>query len=581
MPKTIIESFPKEKRKAREDGSYILNIAECFADTVQGENFTGIPCTFLRFQHCTLSCQWCFHPNTNITTSEGPRHIKDICVGDVLYTLDPLKGVVQTEVKNVLTHKSPVSDMMQIKFKGGEDQLITCTKSHKFYVKDRGWVGAQDIKVGEVILTLDASMRMKHFNPMRTPSTVMKMSKTLRKGYSEGQIRPYIRTDELRALQSTLKMGDKNPMKNPEVVKKSAMNRFGHPSKLEERYMKKFTNLSMNITYTGNNQLCIGDNIHGYRFPDFVIDGTNKLIEIYDTTFKYGTKEKGFRDSKWETRVSEHYKLFGYDVLFLTEKDLKLNKFDKLFNYVFNGSVVEKVITTLSSKQKAALFGSSSVQTCDVYNLSCAPYNTFLVQGHLVHNCDTIEVWRFGNPYSVNELLDMWENASAIEGFRNGQHLVFTGGSPVRQQKGIIELTKAFIERYGFKPFYEIENECTLMPSEDLKLVIDRWNNSPKLSTSGNMDHARYKPDILEVLSALPDSWFKFVICEESDWDEIVKDFITPGLIKKEQLVLMPEGATREELQQHYQMVVDMAVKYGVRMTDRLHVTIWNRKTGV
>ena len=43
----------------------------------------------------------------------------------------------------------------------------------------------------------------------------------------------------------------------------------------------------------------------------------------------------------------------------------------------------------------------------------------------------------------------------------------------------------------------------------------------------------------------------------------------------------MPEGMTREELQQHYLIVVDMACKHNVRMTDRLHVTIWNKKTGV
>jgi len=38
---------------------------------------------------------------------------------------------------------------------------------------------------------------------------------------------------------------------------------------------------------------------------------------------------------------------------------------------------------------------------------------------------------------------------------------------------------------------------------------------------------------------------------------------------------------TRDELRQHYEAVVNLACKHNVRMTDRLHVTIWNKKTGV
>ena len=56
MVKTIISAYPTEKRAARQDGSIILNIAECFCDTIQGENMVGYPATFLRLQGCTLNC---------------------------------------------------------------------------------------------------------------------------------------------------------------------------------------------------------------------------------------------------------------------------------------------------------------------------------------------------------------------------------------------------------------------------------------------------------------------------------------------------------------------------------------------
>ena len=59
MVKTLIENFPKTDRIPAQDGSKILDISECFADTIQGENFTGVPSIFLRMQYCTLNCVWC------------------------------------------------------------------------------------------------------------------------------------------------------------------------------------------------------------------------------------------------------------------------------------------------------------------------------------------------------------------------------------------------------------------------------------------------------------------------------------------------------------------------------------------
>lgn len=195
--------------------------------------------------------------------------------------------------------------------------------------------------------------------------------------------------------------------------------------------------------------------------------------------------------------------------------------------------------------------------------------------------CDTTEVWRVGNPYNVNELLDLWEDTGVIRNLKNGQHLIFTGGSPMIQQQSLIELIVIFHARYGFRPFIEVENECVVKPLLEFRLMVNRWNNSPKTSNSGNSLGRMYKPEIIRLLAGLPDSWFKFVVACPEDWDEIEEKFLKPGLIRKDQIVLMPEGATREELQKHYQFTIDMAIKHNVRMTDRMHVTIFNRKVGV
>lgn len=192
--------------------------------------------------------------------------------------------------------------------------------------------------------------------------------------------------------------------------------------------------------------------------------------------------------------------------------------------------------------------------------------------------CDTASVWRFGNWYTHEELFQMWEENNVIDLFKNGQHLVLTGGSPLKQQQSLLNLIVKFIEKYGFKPYIELENECVLMPGEIVKYV-DCWNNSPKLNNSGMKRLSRWHPDVLEYMSSLPNSWFKFVVESSLEWEEIEKDFLP--YIKKEQIIIMPEGENQQQLNKTRAIAADLAVKYNVRMTDRLHVTIWDKKTGV
>ena len=195
--------------------------------------------------------------------------------------------------------------------------------------------------------------------------------------------------------------------------------------------------------------------------------------------------------------------------------------------------------------------------------------------------CDSVSVWRSGNPYTISEVCDIFEKEGFIEKFRDGQRLVLTGGSPLKQQLELIDLIELFIERFGFKPYIEIENESVLPIHNKMIECVDCWNNSPKLESSGNTKRAQYKPEVLKALSNLENSWFKFVVTDDQDWDEIQRDFLDTNLIRKDQVILMPEGATREELMNTRELTVNLAIKYGVRFSEREHVVIWNKKTGV
>jgi organic radical activating enzyme len=195
--------------------------------------------------------------------------------------------------------------------------------------------------------------------------------------------------------------------------------------------------------------------------------------------------------------------------------------------------------------------------------------------------CDTRSVWRYGNPYIFDELYNLMDLADLPRKLSDGQHLVLTGGSPLLQQQELVLFIRGFVKRYDFLPHIEIENECTIYPDIALIDLVSTWNNSPKLSNSHNAREVRYRPAILSVLSELRNSWFKFVISSEKDWDEIEEDFLGPRYIKKGQVVLMPVGGSRSELESNRETVVSIAVKHNVRYSTREHVVLWDKMTGV
>ena len=253
--------------------------------------------------------------------------------------------------------------------------------------------------------------------------------------------------------------------------------------------------------------------------------------------------------------------------------------------------MVRTIIPAFPEKKKQARKDLSSVlhisecfsDTVQGENFSGYP-SVFLRLQHCILSCawcDTLEVWKKGNPYSVFELVDLLKDADVIGRLQIGHHLVVTGGSPLKQQEALVHFFPPLAHAVGSVPFIEIENEAVLMPSSILEEAVSQWNNSPKLSNSGMKKSIRYKPEVIEHMSRLHNSTFKFVITGEQDWDEIQNDFLEPGLIRRNQIVLMPEGSTRVELQEKYEKLIELCCREGVRMCDRLQVTIFDKVVGV
>lgn len=187
--------------------------------------------------------------------------------------------------------------------------------------------------------------------------------------------------------------------------------------------------------------------------------------------------------------------------------------------------------------------------------------------------CDSKEIWTQGDSYSSKELFYLVDKFALINKFNKGHHLVITGGSPLKQQNTLSVFLHQFILKYGFLPYIEMENECVIKPNRLLGEYVGCWNNSPKLNNSGQNT---YHPDVIKYMATFNNSWFKFVINQKEDWEEIERKYIQPNLIKKNQIILMPQGKTKEEIQNNSACVVNLAIKNSVRYCTREHIILWD-----
>ena len=188
--------------------------------------------------------------------------------------------------------------------------------------------------------------------------------------------------------------------------------------------------------------------------------------------------------------------------------------------------------------------------------------------------CDTIEVWRKGTDTEFQDVLSL-EDVKRLE---NGAHLVITGGEPLLHRKRLESYLTWFMTVYNYIPIIEVETNGTIEP-KGLDRFVRYWNVSPKLRNSGEPFDKRFKLGVLSLLNSYKGTIFKFVITDRSDYEEIIQDF--GEVIDFKKIILMPGGSSRKELDQTRQMVAELCIEVGHRYSSRLHINIWNQKTGV
>lgn len=200
--------------------------------------------------------------------------------------------------------------------------------------------------------------------------------------------------------------------------------------------------------------------------------------------------------------------------------------------------------------------------------------------------CDTPYTWFFtghsadhrgGQTFQRRDnsvTLDVAEVARQIAAF-GCRHIVFTGGEPLLQQPALTALCALLGPGYHI----EIESNGTVALTPAFGGHVHQLNLSPKLDHSGNADAVRINEAALLSYAGDPRAWFKFVIAQPQDADEVAALSERLG-IPGERIVLMPEGTSSRALRARTEWLGPLCLQRGWRFTDRLHIHLYGDTRG-
>jgi 7-carboxy-7-deazaguanine synthase len=223
-------------------------------------------------------------------------------------------------------------------------------------------------------------------------------------------------------------------------------------------------------------------------------------------------------------------------------------------------------------------------------NLMCGGADGSLMkEGKATWWCDTEYVWRKGLEKPFSYLEERWIDECILPWILDGRvNLIWTGGEPTipKNQKAIVSFLNWFYKKYDrlqdkINVYNEIETNGTIYMDDDLFNAIDQINCSVKLANSGMTEKRRIVPEALERIMSHPNYWFKFVISNEEDLEEIQKDFIVPYNIPPKKVLMMPGLDKQDNYHERTKFCMEMGKKYGYTGLTRLHVSAWDQTTGV
>lgn len=203
--------------------------------------------------------------------------------------------------------------------------------------------------------------------------------------------------------------------------------------------------------------------------------------------------------------------------------------------------------------------------------------------------CDTAYTWRFtgdNRPHRDGLAFERGENQIALAEEAVAarilalapDRLVVTGGEPLLQGAALARLVAGLKDA---RPalHVEVETNGSVAPVAALDPLVDQYNVSAKLAHSGNPADLALVPERLAAWAANGRAFFKFVVAEPEDLDEIAALQQQYG-IADERLFVMPEGTDSAMLRERSRWLAAAALERGWRFTDRLHIHLYGDTRG-
>ncbi|MBV1917933.1 MAG: 7-carboxy-7-deazaguanine synthase QueE [Sphingomonadaceae bacterium] len=191
--------------------------------------------------------------------------------------------------------------------------------------------------------------------------------------------------------------------------------------------------------------------------------------------------------------------------------------------------------------------------------------------------CDTAYTWRFSGdnrPHRDEETFNRGENQVVLEeedaaaqiAAKGGNRLIITGGEPLLQAPALVRMLQNLPDLH-----VEVETNGTVTPPPALDALVDQYNVSPKLSHSGNPAKLALIPERLAAFAVNPRAWFKFVVEEPDDINEVLtlqREYAIPA----SRIFLMPEGRDSKTLRARSTWISEFCNAHDFNFTDRLHI---------
>jgi 7-carboxy-7-deazaguanine synthase len=196
--------------------------------------------------------------------------------------------------------------------------------------------------------------------------------------------------------------------------------------------------------------------------------------------------------------------------------------------------------------------------------------------------CDTKYAWDFQageelDPGQITEQINRWPC----------RFVVLTGGEPMMgpdlaAREGLADLTHRLkttgkhitIETAGVLFIPDLACNLVSISPKSVSATV-------RASTAGSHEPAASDLEAIRQLILAYPYQLKFVIESPQDIDDVQSVLKELGPLEVEQVMLMPQAATKEELQTRSVMVAELCKRTGLRFGQRLHIQLWGQRRGV